>query len=145
MDNKKPLKIDIDELCNVMEDHSFDNEYYLDLETGEILFVSEYMNDEVIDIKNRIEEEYERFEQIPQVESYEGYRDMEDFIATVDNNRLVDLLEVAIQGKGAFRRFKDVLLNYPDEEEKWFQFQDSRIEERALEWLDEIGVTLIEE
>ena len=145
MDNKKPLKIDIDELCNAMEDHSFDNEYYLDLETGEILFVSEYMNDEVIDIKNRIEEEYERFEQIPQVKSYEGYRDMEDFIATIDNNRLVDLLEVAIQGKGAFRRFKDVLLNYPDEEEKWFQFQDSRIEERALEWLDEIGVTLIEE
>ena len=145
MDNKKQLKIDIDELCNAMEDHSFDNEYYLDLETGEILFVSEYMNDEVIDIKNRIEEEYERFEQIPQVKSYEGYRDMEDFIATVDNNRLVDLLEVAIQGKGAFRRFKDVLLNYPDEEEKWFQFQDSRIEERALEWLDEIGVTLIEE
>ena len=145
MDNKKPLKIDIDELCNVMEDHSFDNEYYLDLETGEILFVSEYMNDEVIDIKNRIEEEYERFERIPQTESYEAYRDMEDFIATIDDKHLADLLEVAIQGKGAFRRFKDVLLNHPDEEEKWFQFHDDRTEERAREWLDQIGVTLIEE
>ena len=96
-------------------------------------------------IEHRIEEEYERFERIPQTESYESYRDMENFIATVEDMNLVDLLEVAIQGKGAFRRFKDVLLNYPDEEEKWFQFQDSRIEERALEWLDEIGVTLIEE
>ena len=145
MDKKRLLKIDLDELCNAMEDHSFENDYYLDLETGEILFVSEYMDYEGIDIENRIEEEYERFERIPQTESYEGYRDMENFIATVEDMHLVDLLEVAIQGKGAFRRFKDVLLNYPNEEEKWFQFQDSRIEERAREWLDEIGVTLIEE
>ena len=145
MDKKRLLKIDLDELCNAMEDHSFENEYYLDLETGEILFVSEYMDYEGIDIENRIEEEYERFEKIPQTESYEGYRDMEDFIATIDDQHLIDLLEVAIQGKGAFRRFKDVLLNYPNEEEKWFQFQDDRIVERAREWLDEIGVTLIEE
>ena len=145
MDKKRLLKIDLDELCNAMEDHSFENEYYLNLETGEILFVSEYMDYEGIDIENRIEEEYERFERIPQTESYEAYRDMEDFIATIDDEHLADLLEVAIQGKGAFRRFKDVLLNHPDEEEKWFQFQDNRIEERALGWLEEIGVTLIEE
>lgn len=145
MDKKRLLKIDLDELCNAMEDHSFENDYYLDLETGEILFVSEYMDYEGIDIENRIEEEYERFERIPQIESYEAYRDMEDFIATIDDQHLIDLLEVAIQGKGAFRRFKDVLLNHPDEEEKWFQFNDDRTEERAREWLDEIGVTLIEE
>jgi len=145
VDRNKSLKIDLDELCNAMEDHSFGNDYYLDLETGEILFVSEYMEDEGIEIENRIEEEYERYELIPQTESYEAYRDMEDFIATINDEHLVDLLEVAIQGKGAFRRFKDVLLNYPDEEEKWFLFQDDRIEERAREWLNEIGVTLIEE
>src|SRR4030042_1695972 len=113
MDKNRLLKIDLDDLCNAMDDRSFENDYYLDLETGEILFVSEYMDDEGIDIENRIEEEYERYERIPQTESYEAYRDLEDLIATVDNKHLVDLLEVAIDGKGAFRRFKDVLLNYP--------------------------------
>ena len=70
---------------------------------------------------------------------------MQDFIATVEDERLAKLLEVAINGKGAFRRFKDVLLNYPEESERWFKFKDDRIEERAREWLDDIDVSLIEE
>lgn len=66
---------------------------------------------------------------------------MEDFIATVEGERLAELLEVAIKGKGAFRRFKDVLLNYPEERERWFEFKDDRMRERALEWLDDIDVS----
>lgn len=82
---------------------------------------------------------------IPEVESYEGYEDMEDFIATVEDEHLAELLEVAIDGKGAFRRFKDVLARYPEEKERWFRFKDVRMEQRALEWLDDIGISLVEE
>ena len=96
-------------------------------------------------LKDRIEEDSERYERIPKAESHEGYRDMEDFIATVDNEHRAELLVVAINGKGAFRRFKDVLLNYPEERERWFKFKDDRMEERALEWLEDIDVTLSEE
>lgn len=67
---------------------------------------------------------------------------MEDFIATVEDEHLAELLEVAINGKGAFRRFKDVLAGYPEERERWFCFKDERTEQRALEWLDDIGVSL---
>jgi hypothetical protein len=146
MDKKKQLNIDLDELCEAMEDSSYEHEYYLDLETGEILFVSEYMDDEETEkLRDQIEADYNRYERIPTAESHEGYEDMADFIATVDNERLAELLEVAINGKGAFRRFKDVLLNYPEERERWFQFKGERMEERALEWLDDIDVTLAEE
>ena len=58
---------------------------------------------------------------------------MEDFIATVEDEHLAELLEVAIDGKGAFRRFKDVLAHYPEERERWFRFKDTRMEQRALE------------
>ena len=140
---KKALKIDLDELYEAMENGSFENEYFLDLETGEILFVSEHMDDEETEkLRGRIEGEFERYEQIPKVESHEGYRDMVDFITALDDEHLAGLLEVAINGKGAFRRFKDVLLNYPEERERWFQFKDDRTEERALEWLNDIGVTI---
>jgi len=140
---KKTLRINLDELCDAMENSSFENEYFLNLETGDILFISEYMDDEETEkSKDKIEEEFDRFEQIPKVGSREGYEDMQDFIATVEDERLTELLEVAVNGKGAFRRFKDVLLNYPEERERWFKFKDDRMEERALEWLDDIGVSL---
>ena len=140
------MRIDLDELCEAMGNSSYENEYYLDLETGEILFFSNYMDDENnVRLKNRIEEEFDRYELVLQAESHEGYRDMQGFIATVKNERVAELLEMAINGKGTFRRFKDVLLNYPEERERWFQFRDDRIEERALEWLDSIDVILIEE
>ena len=146
MEKKKTLKIGLDELYGAMENSSYEVEYYLDLETGEILFVSEGMDDEETGkLKNQIEEELDRYEPIPKAESYEGYRDMQAFIATVEDDHLAELLEVAINGKGAFRRFKDVLLNYPEERERWFQFKDDRMKERALEWLDDIDVILVEE
>jgi len=146
MEKKKTLKIDLDELCSAMENSSYEHEYYLDLDNGEILFLSKYMDDEETKkLKNQIEEDFDRYERIPKAESHEGYEDMVDFIATVKDEHLAELLEVAINGKRAFRRFKDVLLNYPEERERWFQFKDDRTQERALEWLDDIDVSLIEE
>ena len=146
MEKKKTLKIDLDELCSAMESSSYEHEYYLDLDNGEILFLSEYMDDEETrKLQDQIEEDFDRYERIPKAESHEGYEDMVDFIATVKDEHLAELLEVALDGKGAFRRFKDVLLNYPEERERWFQFKDDRTEERVLEWLDDINVSLVEE
>lgn len=146
MDGKKVLRIDLDELCSAMEDSSYEHEHYLDLKTGEILFISDYMDDEESDrLKDNIDEEPDRYERIPRVESHEGYEDMEDFIATVEDEHLAELLEVAINGKGAFRRFKDVLARHPEERERWFRFKDERMEQRVLEWLDDIGVSLAQD
>jgi len=138
---KKAPKINLGELCEAMENNSYEHEYFLDVETGEILFISGYLSDEETrELKDRIKEDSERYERIPRAEPNEGYEDMVDFIATVNNERLAELLEVAINGKGAFRRFKDVMRNYPEESERWFKFKDERIEERALEWLGGIGI-----
>jgi hypothetical protein len=146
MADKKCLRIDLDELYSALEDGSYEQDYYLDLETGEILFISEYMDDEETEkMKDQIEDNFDRYELIPKAESHEGYKDMEDFVATVKDEHLAELLVVAINGKGAFRRFKDVLLNYPEERERWFKFKDERIEERALEWLEDIDVILNKE
>ena len=110
------------------------------------LFISEYADDEETEkLKDEIEEDSDRYEQIPKLESRDGYDDMVDFIATVKDAHLAELLEVAINGKGAFRRFKDVLLNYPEERESWFQFKSDIMHERALEWLDDIDATLSKE
>ncbi len=57
-----------------------------------------------------IEREFlDRFIHVPKQESRNGYDDMADFAETVTNHRLRELLFAALNGKGPFRRFKDVL------------------------------------
>jgi GrpB-like predicted nucleotidyltransferase (UPF0157 family) len=81
-----------------------------------------------------------RFIEIPQADSREGYEDMEAFIETVAQPHLQELLQVAIRGKGAFRRFKDALAAHPHERERWFQFHDERLHQRVLDWLETEGI-----
>ena len=62
---------------------------------------------------------------------------MEDFVGYVRDARARSLLERSIVGRGAFRRFKDALMQYPALRRSWFAFHDARGERRAIEWLIE--------
>jgi Uncharacterised protein family (UPF0158) len=84
----------------------------------------------------------EHYLRVPEADSREGYRDMEAFIETVINQRLADRLGRAIQGRGAFRAFKDVLLDQAGERERWFAFRDARQRARVLEWLADEEIEL---
>jgi hypothetical protein len=50
-----------------------------------------------------------------------------------------DQLLIAIDGRGAFRRFKDTIARWPDELERWYRFSDERCRGRAREWLAASG------
>jgi hypothetical protein len=67
--------------------------------------------------------------------SRDAYRDMALFAEDVDDPHLRELLEVALDGKGAFRRFKDVLARFPEQREAWFAFSEERTRGRARAWL----------
>ncbi len=73
-------------------------------------------------------------------ESYESYRDMAEFVAAVHHRRASDLLDRAISGRGAFRRFKDTLFEFPELRGQWFRFRDARSRRRALLWLATAGL-----
>ena len=87
----------------------------------------------------------ERYVEVPKADSREGYGDMEEFIETVQDERLQNKLWRAIEGKGAFRRFKDVLFYHPAERERWFKFKDECLKRRALEWLESLDIEVDEE
>jgi predicted nucleotidyltransferase len=81
-----------------------------------------------------------RYVAVPHADSGDGYDDMEAFIPTVRDQRLQDRLSRALQGRGPFRRFKDVLASYPDERERWFDLSNDRLEERVVDWLASKGI-----
>lgn len=87
----------------------------------------------------------DRYIRVEPEESGAAYRDMEEYIETVTGGRLQDRLWRAIRGRGAFRRFKDALLDHPAERERWFQFRNARLRERITEWLRDEGIEPVEE
>lgn len=82
----------------------------------------------------------ERYVAIPQVDSRQAYGDMEDFVDTVRDVALRKRLRQAIQGRGAFRQFKNVLEQRPQEEQRWYAFRDERTQLRMQEWLKAEGI-----
>ncbi|HYQ28443.1 MAG TPA: UPF0158 family protein, partial [Polyangiaceae bacterium] len=75
--------------------------------------------------------------------SREQYRWMERFIPMVEEGELRDQLTSAIDGKGAFRRFKDVLMTYGTERERWFAFRSERLRVFMEAWLTAHGLSPI--
>jgi Uncharacterised protein family (UPF0158) len=165
-------KVSFSDLEDAFLDSSYDHHYWIDKWTGEILFVdSEIVQSlergedfsnapkwqrDLIDQARRVlrafgelpgeesEEEFElgRYVEIPKNESRDAYQDMADFAETVANPHLRDLLTVALRGKGAFRRFKDVLLAHPAERERWFTFETQCRLEAIKEWAKEEGIEI---
>src|SRR5688572_26306224 len=124
-------RVDLSELCMALEDHTDGHEWWLDPATGQLELRSPYM-DSYDDGEHPDERGLVFVEPTP---SHEGYADMEDFIARVREPRARDLLERAVSGRGAFRRFKDTLFEFPELRQEWFAFRDARAERRALAWL----------
>jgi Uncharacterised protein family (UPF0158) len=140
--SRRRVRVDFEELRFAMEDASYEHQYFLDTETGEVILISEYDDDEESTQRLEAIDEAEpgRYLPVPRAESSDGYQDMQEFIDTVSDKQLQQLLEVAIHGKGAFRRFKDVLARDPAEQQRWFAFQMERLDTRVREWLADEGV-----
>jgi Uncharacterised protein family (UPF0158)/Nucleotidyltransferase domain len=124
------------DLAEALEDHSPETSWWFDPETGES---EPYLDPDSADFEEDPPEERGLIP-IEPIPSREAYEDMEDFTGRVRDPRTRDLLERAIAGRGAFRRFKDVLYEFPDLRQSWFLFHDARMGRRAIEWLASQGL-----
>ena len=121
---------------NAPEVHS-----YLHLVTGEVIRVVDGVADPATHARIAADPNYMRVEP---VSSREQYRWMERFIATVEEGPLRQKLLQSIDGKGAFRRFKDVLVSFPVDRERWFAFRSERLRTCMEGWLEAQGVESVE-
>jgi hypothetical protein len=105
---------------------------YLHLGTGEVLRVVDGIADPEMHARIAADATYLR---VDPVSSREQYRWMERFILMLEDGELRDKLSAAIDGKGAFRRFKDVLMAHAPERERWFAFRSERLRVFMEAWL----------
>lgn len=63
------------------------------------------------------------------------YDIMESFCYSIDNDKLSNALKSSIQGRGAFRRFKDAIVRFGIED-KWYNYKEETYKKVAIEWCE---------
>jgi hypothetical protein len=135
----RPLPTDLDELAGILEGDPMDGGGRIDLKTGDVWHRAAIEYAVEVGEEDPDESDDERWLWVNCEGSHDGYRDMEYFISTVEDPERADRLDIAISGRGAFRRFKDVLARWPGELERWYAFSEERQRGRARAWLAAAG------
>jgi len=138
---KREVPVAWEALEDAFENNAPEVHSYLHLSTGEVIRVVDGIADPATHARIAQDGNYLR---VDPVSSREQYRWMERFIATVEEGPLRQKLLQSIDGKGAFRRFKDVLMSFPVERERWFTFRSERLRSCMESWLDAQGVSSVE-
>ena len=127
-----------DELIMAFEDYGTGLQHFFDRQTGEVLSLLDEDMDE--EDRERLDTDPDRYLLIEPVPSSLGYEVMSDFVDTLPEGKVSRELAGALQQRHPFRRFKDVLLNYPSVREEWFRFHEQAFMKIIQEWLDDYGV-----
>lgn len=128
----REVPVDWEALEDAFENNAPEVHSYLHLGSGEVLRLVDGVADP--EMQSRIVSDTQYF-RIESVSSREQYRWMERFIQMVEEPTLRGELGQAIDGKGAFRRFKDVLMSQAAERERWFTFRSERLKVFMEAWL----------
>ncbi|GHO76945.1 hypothetical protein KSD_47160 [Ktedonobacter sp. SOSP1-85] len=138
--NGKPIDMEMLEVA--MEDSNLTNTYYLNTQTGEVLFLSE---DDDMEKQEQLAEEiegsndYVRIERIPSSEAYQWMNSFVEEIVAPKDQRAAQKLSAALQGKGAFRRFKNTLYTLGEQwTQTWYDWRDQQLKEAMEAWLREV-------
>jgi hypothetical protein len=127
-------KLDLDEIANALADQTdYEHRWLINPQTGEITF---WTSDTGIDGQNPVDLDDLELLCIDPLPSYIWFQDMADFVERISDDRAGHRLALAIDGRGAFRRFKAELHEeYPHLLPAWNAFRDNRARRRAVEWL----------
>jgi hypothetical protein len=140
---KEPLDVPVawEALEDAFENNAPEVHSYLHFDTGEVIRIVDGVAEPAMHARIMNDSRYLR---IDPVSSREQYRWMERFIATVEDEELRRRLNIAIDGKGAFRRFKDALMSHPVDRERWFAFRSERLRSCMESWLTAHGIHSVE-
>ncbi len=126
--------IDWEAIETAVERNSPDAESFLDIATGQVITIGRG-DPESEQLRAKVAANIDSCIRVEPASSREQYRWMERFVASVSDEPLQRRLMISIDGKGAFRRFKDVLLAYPVERERWFSYRSNLLHWHIQNWL----------
>lgn len=150
---KRKAAVKLDDLINEIEIQMEETLTYINTQTGEVITLSReemraaedeeplenYPDWQKENIKQAIkilEDENEVYRGFTLRNEYNEYEIVEEFIGTLSEEKVRKELFGVIQGRGAFRRFKDGIREH-DVEKQWYEFKEKRVKELVIEWCED--------
>jgi hypothetical protein len=129
-------RLDVDEIAAALADQTdYGHRWLINPQTGEVAF---WTSDTGIDEQNPVDLSELDLIAVDPLPPSVWYRDMANFAERISDRRAGRQLARALEGRGAFRRFKAELHDvYPKLLPAWSAFRDSRAKRGAVEWLAE--------
>jgi hypothetical protein len=124
----------LEEIAGALADQTdYEHRWLINPRTGEVVF---WTADTGIDGQTPVDPDELDLAGIDPLPSWIWCQDMADFAEAITDERAGRRLARAIQGTGAFRRFKDELHEeHPELWPAWCAFCDARAKRRAVQWL----------
>lgn len=136
--NRKPVKLSV--ILEAIEMANDEWDYFLDLDTMEAVWLADpYLTgekEEYEELTELMDEEPERFLRLPDKFEINDYSIMESFVYMLPEGRQQEQLKAAIQGRGAFRRFKDTVCAL-GMEQLWYSYEEDEHKKIAVKWCRE--------
>ena len=144
------LPVKIKEVVDALDEGSDELSHYMDKRSGEIFLITdeemsaaeddrplsdypEWQQETILKAREILDSE--DFVQLPSKFDIHEYSIMERFANEYEDPRTSSVLLRSLKGKGAFRRFKDTLIDL-DIQDAWYEFRRQEFEQIAIEWLE---------
>ena len=153
------ITVKLSDIVQGLTEESYDLKYYVDTKTGELTVITDEViwaaerNDPLDDYPDWqqpmitkaseiLQDEENRF--LPFNESVDDYRIMESFCESVPDFVLSEKLLGIIQGRGAFRRFRELIFENGLEQD-WYAFRDNEYRQAAIRWCDSERIDYVDD
>ena len=134
------IAVDLEFLSDALEGSSLDDAgARIDVTTGVVWPESVLASGAADELDEDQPDDDDRWLWVEPLGPQPAYRDMVDFIATRTDPSLIAGLTAAVDGRGAFRRFRHVLDDWPYDHTDWTTFSHERRCGRARAWLARHG------
>jgi len=133
-------KVKLEAVLEALELSDEDGKYYYNKITSEVIYIGE--EEARIADSTDIEENWDNYISLPSQFDINEYDIMVEFCYSLENDRISNELLSALNGKGAFRKFKDTAesLNI---EEKWYKYKDEALIKIASDWCKDNDIEVI--
>ncbi|MFH5183756.1 UPF0158 family protein [Paenibacillus sp. TAB 01] len=156
MNAKKPVKLD--DLVAEIEMKIDDTFTFINMTTGEVITLTSeeysaaedeqplekfpiWQRENIEKAIRIIEDEDGVYVDFTLKHDFNEYEIIENFIGTLEDGDIREVLYEATQGRGAFRRFKDGIIEHGIDKQ-WYRYKESKIKELVIAWCKEQDIEI---